>query len=94
MLKLLASRYSNLSECEDGRDALEAVVASMRTGQPFDFVLMDYQMPVMDGPTAAIAMRAAEYQVQCLATLFSALRLSYIIFLSLLLRFPLTLIRV
>jgi PAS domain S-box-containing protein len=39
----------------DGRQALEAVL-----GQPYDLVLMDCQMPVMDGFTATQAIRQAE----------------------------------
>jgi signal transduction histidine kinase len=39
----------------DGRAALEAW-----TREPWDLILMDVQMPVMDGPSAARAIRAAE----------------------------------
>jgi signal transduction histidine kinase/CheY-like chemotaxis protein len=41
----------------DGRAALEAW-----TREPWDLILMDVQMPVMDGPTATRAIRAAEAQ--------------------------------
>jgi CheY-like chemotaxis protein len=40
---------------EDGRAALEAW-----SREPWDLILMDVQMPVMDGPTAARAIREAE----------------------------------
>ena len=40
---------------EDGRQALEA----FRT-EPFDLVMMDMQMPVMDGLSAVRAIRGAE----------------------------------
>ena len=39
----------------DGQAALDAW-----TREPWDLILMDVQMPVMDGPTAARAIRAAE----------------------------------
>jgi signal transduction histidine kinase/CheY-like chemotaxis protein len=39
----------------DGRAAVEAWAA-----EPWDLILMDVQMPVMDGPAAARAIRAAE----------------------------------
>jgi CheY-like chemotaxis protein len=41
----------------DGRAALEAW-----SREPWDLILMDVLMPVMDGPTAARAIRAAEAQ--------------------------------
>lgn len=31
-------------------------------GDPYDFILIDYQMPKMDGPTAIAAIRALGYK--------------------------------
>eukprot|EP01036_Dinobryon_divergens_P024021 gene24021-biopygen20526 len=31
-------------------------------GDPYDFILIDYQMPNMDGPTAIAAIRALGYK--------------------------------
>ncbi len=57
MLRLLGYR------CElagDGQQAVQAVEQADRAGQPFAAVLMDCQMPVMDGFAATAALRERE----------------------------------
>jgi signal transduction histidine kinase len=51
---LLRQQGYPVVEAENGRMALERM-----TGQPFDVVLMDVHMPVMDGVAATMAIRAA-----------------------------------
>ena len=43
---------------ESGPEALEALRAAARSGDPYDFALLDYQMPGMDGAELAVAIKA------------------------------------
>ena len=44
---------------EDGQRGCETIAAAVAAGQPFDLVLMDIQMPVLDGHAAARQLRRA-----------------------------------
>ncbi len=54
-MKLLASLGHSVTVTENGQQALDALES-----QPFDLVLMDVEMPVMDGLTATGAIRRRE----------------------------------
>lgn len=47
-----------VEEADDGHTAIEAVRAAELAGAPFDAVLMDVSMPVLDGPDAVRMLRA------------------------------------
>ena len=61
--KLLCRLLSNLgcrcTQAENGVECLEAVHRNLRRHSlpPFDFILMDFEMPRMTGPEAASALR-------------------------------------
>jgi signal transduction histidine kinase/CheY-like chemotaxis protein len=58
VLRALLEPYNyDLTVVDDGLQALEAYKA-----EGFDLILLDIQMPVMDGPTAAVAIRLFEKQ--------------------------------
>ncbi len=46
---------------DNGKKALEAANAAAKAGHPFDLILMDMQMPVMDGYEATMALREEGY---------------------------------
>jgi signal transduction histidine kinase/CheY-like chemotaxis protein len=47
---------------EEGRSACEKALAAEAAGMPFDVILMDMQMPTMDGYTATSRLRDAGYK--------------------------------
>lgn len=46
----------------DGHQAVEAVFASLRAGQPYDLICLDILMPNLDGRAALTAIRDLEEQ--------------------------------
>jgi hypothetical protein len=61
---LLGKHGLQVTLAGDGRQALEAIKA-LHPVAPFDLVLMDLQMPVMDGCSATRHLRAWEAQTGC-----------------------------
>jgi CheY-like chemotaxis protein len=56
VVELMLGEVADLVSVENGQEALQALAA----GPAFDLVLMDMQMPVMDGLTAVREIRKAE----------------------------------
>lgn len=52
---------------EDGRQAVDAVELSIQQSKPYAVVLMDMQMPVMDGREAVRVLRARGFQAPIIA---------------------------
>lgn len=56
--RLLENRDNVCDEAEDGNEALNMVKETASRGETYDLILLDYEMPVMNGPTAASEIRA------------------------------------
>jgi len=55
--RLLSNKGHVNAQAEDGSVAVEMVLEAEKKGEPYDLVLMDYEMPVMTGPEAAKQIR-------------------------------------
>lgn len=56
--RLLINRGHTVEMAEDGSVALAMINQAISEGNPYDTILLDYEMPVMNGPTAAKEIRA------------------------------------
>jgi len=52
----------DVTTVDNGRIACDKAVAAVNAGQPFDVILMDMQMPELDGYSAASQLRAGGYR--------------------------------
>jgi CheY-like chemotaxis protein/HPt (histidine-containing phosphotransfer) domain-containing protein len=57
---LLEKQGHEITVVDDGRKAVEAWERAEKQGQPFDLILMDVQMPIMDGFAAVAEIRSRE----------------------------------
>jgi CheY-like chemotaxis protein len=58
---LLGKAGADVTAVENGQLAVEAALAARKAGKPFDVILMDMQMSVMDGYTATQQLRKQGY---------------------------------
>ncbi len=70
---MLRKAGAQVEIAQNGQVALERVLAAQKAGQPFDLILMDIQMPVMDGYEATRRLREAGYSAPIVALTAHAL---------------------
>lgn len=58
MLKTLG--FTNIQEADDGATAWPMIEEAMKSGQPFDFIVSDWNMPKMSGLDLLIKIRNTE----------------------------------
>ncbi|PQO47844.1 ATP-binding protein [Blastopirellula marina] len=58
---LLKKAGAEVEMAENGQVGYQAAIDHLLSGHPFDVILMDMQMPIMDGYTAATKLRADGY---------------------------------
>ncbi len=58
---LLAKLGLEIAICENGQQGVERALEAREAGNPFDLILMDMQMPIMDGYTATRILRRRGY---------------------------------
>ncbi|HVX87159.1 MAG TPA: ATP-binding protein [Phycisphaerae bacterium] len=69
----LARAGAQVSLAENGRSAVDLAQAALAAGKPFHVILMDMQMPVLDGYAAATLLRAQGYQLPIIALTANAM---------------------
>jgi signal transduction histidine kinase len=67
MTFMLKSAGAELVVVENGREAVDQVAAALAAGRPYDLVLMDMQMPVLDGYRATSELRAGGFTAPVIA---------------------------
>lgn len=60
LLNKLASRYGEAEVAADGREAVQAFTQAVEDGSPYDLVLLDIMMPLLDGHQVLNRMRELE----------------------------------
>jgi two-component system, chemotaxis family, chemotaxis protein CheY len=62
LLQAILSRYGECDVAVNGVEAVEAFRSALDGGEPYDLILMDILMPIMDGRSALIKIRAIKKQ--------------------------------
>ncbi|MEX2208700.1 MAG: ATP-binding protein [Myxococcota bacterium] len=67
LIRALLRPRADVALVENGAQALAQALAALDAGEPYDLVLMDMQMPVMDGYEATLRLRESGYTAPIVA---------------------------
>jgi len=70
---ILSKAGATCDVAADGRAAVDRALAAERDGAPYDAILMDMQMPVLDGVAATAELRASGYRRPIIALTANAM---------------------
>lgn len=71
---VLSKAGASVDTAENGRIGVDRVLAAEGSGQPYDLVIMDMQMPVLDGYGATIELRERGQELPILALTANAIQ--------------------
>ncbi len=67
LIRTLLRPRADVALAENGAEALVQALAARDSGEPYDLILMDMQMPVMDGYEATLRLRESGYTAPIVA---------------------------
>lgn len=78
-IRFVAEHFLRKADCEvdtaeNGREAADKLYLAEEAGRPFDMVLMDIQMPIMDGVAAVREIRSKGFEVPIIALTADAMK--------------------
>eukprot|EP00607_Mallomonas_marina_P006728 CAMPEP_0182438754 /NCGR_PEP_ID=MMETSP1167-20130531/85999_1 /TAXON_ID=2988 /ORGANISM="Mallomonas Sp, Strain CCMP3275" /LENGTH=550 /DNA_ID=CAMNT_0024632261 /DNA_START=133 /DNA_END=1782 /DNA_ORIENTATION=+ len=79
---LVQRKYLHIDEANDGLHAVQKYKESVEDGDPYGVILMDFQMPNMDGPTASNVLREMRFMGPIIGVTGNALPTDIATFLS------------
>jgi len=74
ILHILGKAGASVTQVDNGQAAVDEARHAAAAGKPFDSILMDMQMPVLDGYAACRALRSAGYRGAIIALTAHAMR--------------------